>query len=321
MNKQIQVIILSYNRPVYLREALNSVLSQTALSMIDVFVSDNSTDNKVQRMMHAEYPSIRYVRRTPSLSADLHFKVVIGEVTTPYYMIFHDDDIMMPNMVESLYEIISRNSNVVAVGANSLQLQGNKIAPNKLILFNNIIFSNGNKFITRYLTGIGVCPFPGYIYRSSVYTMSFIDKNDGGKYSDVSFLLKGFKYGDIIWEKNYLMYSRTHQSNDSGTWVVEDIDKLIDFITANTSIKRDSYYIKVYKMHQYYQILSDYIKKYIKAKISGGYVNKEIDCQLLRSALKYHLRHIDVFVMIKIPLIIYARIMRMYTERVHVDNL
>lgn len=321
MKKQIQVFILSYNRSSYLREALNSVLSQTFISMIDVMVSDNSTNDDVQRMMNTEYPAIRYVMRKPSLPPDQHFKVVIGEVTSQYYMIFHDDDIMLPNMVESLYIMISNKPTVVAVGANSLQLHDNRVIQNKMILFNNVIFKNGKQFVKRYLTGLGVCPFPSYMYRSSVYTMDFINKNNGGKYFDVSFLLNGCKYGNIMWNKHYLMYSRTHQSNDSGVWVVEDIDKLIDFIIINTGIKRNSYYIKIYKMHQYYQILSDNIKSYLKRIINGGSKENEVDHQLIKSAFKYHLLCIDVFVFMKIPLILYARLMRIYMGMIRVNRL
>ncbi len=261
---KIQIFIASFNRPIYLKEAIHSVLNQTAMSLIEIIVSDNSTNDDVQMMMEKDYSSVKYIKRQPSLPVDEHFKAIIGDVTSDFYMIFHDDDIMHSQLVENLYNKLLNDLNLVAIGANGwYYFEEKKIIPTIYFsLFKKTHFKNPVSFVQKYLIGLGVAPFSGYMYRSSVYNKSFINFDDGGKYSDLTFLLKGFDFGSLLWLNTPMMYYRIHNNNDSGQVSFSDRDKLIKFLTEKIQLQKNSLLIKLYQMHDYNVLFKQYITQY-----------------------------------------------------------
>ena len=301
---EIQVFIASYNRAKYLKEAINSVLDQTAASIIELIISDNSTNNDVQEMMAKDYSSIKYVRRTPSLPSADHFKAIISDVTSDFYMIFHDDDVMHPQLLECLYNELTINSNLVAASANGWYYypQKNIIQIIYFSLYNKQKFDNPFAFINKYLIGLGVAPFSGYMYKSSVYRKSFICSEDGGKYGDVSFLLKGLDYGSILWLNKPLMYYRIHDNNDSGQISFDDREKIIKYFIEKIKIRERSLLIKLYRMHDYNVI----IKHYIACRVNNGDVKK---------AIYYFLKNIHVFVLLNIPILLYKYLIRLLSKK------
>jgi len=214
--KKVQVYILSHERPFYLREAIDSVLKQSRFDLIDLVVSDNSRTDDVEHMVRSEYPFIAYVRRIPAVSAADHFKAVLSDVKAPYFMLFHDDDIMLPGMIGRLYEEISSSELICAVAPNAyLKMRGFVgrccVRPRS----NLWIYSPRDLFL-RYCLLQGVAPFPGYLYRTSVYQSNLGPlSSPAGKYSDVTFVASGLEKGNVLWLSEPLMFYRRHPTNDS----------------------------------------------------------------------------------------------------------
>jgi glycosyltransferase involved in cell wall biosynthesis len=305
-NQKIQVFIASFNRPEYLRESIDSVLGQTAISMIEIIVSDNSTNDDVQMMMETDYSSLKYIKRQPSLPADEHFKAIISDVTSEFYMIFHDDDIMHPQLVENLYNELFNDLNLVAVSANGCYYFPEKKSLPTIYFswLKKIHFKNPVNFVKKYLIGLGVAPFSGYMYRSSVYTKSFINKEDGGKHSDVSFLVKGLDFGAILWLNRPLMYYRIHGSNDSATISFVDREKIVNFVTQNTAIKPSSFLVDLYRMHDYNVILKYYIMRH----------DLKISKRDLKRAVIFFIMNIHILFLVNIPLLIYKYLIRLFNR-------
>ena len=123
MTTSLQIYIMSRDRPDYLINALDSVISQVTVNIkLDIIVSDNSETDEVEKIVSDLYQNsnITYVRRVPTLSPFDHHRAIINEVSSEFFMLFHDDDIMLPNLVQNLYTEISRDDDVVAVGSNAL---------------------------------------------------------------------------------------------------------------------------------------------------------------------------------------------------------
>ncbi len=305
-NNKIQVFIASYNRAKYLKEAIDSILSQTIISLIEIIVSDNSTNNDVQVMMANDYSYLKYIRREPSLPVWDHFKAIVNEVATGFYMIWHDDDIMHPEMVQSLYTELISDSSLVAVSTNGWYYHPYKKTIHTIYysIFEKCRFDNRVAFINKYLIGLGVAPFPGYMYRSSVYIQSFIDNEDGGKYSDVSFLVKGLDFGAILWLNRPLMYYRIHGYNGSATISFVDREKIVNFVTQNTAIKPISFLVGLYRMHDYNVILKYYITRH-DLKIS----KRDLKCAII-----FFIKNIHIFVLADIPLLMYKYLIRLFNR-------
>ena len=103
----VAIIIATHNRLNYLPETLDSVLKQKledkyALSIV---ISDNSTNSDTEKYFSSNiYPNVTYTKRTPSVSMVEHFNIILKEIDTDFFMIFHDDDVMEENMVMKLLD-------------------------------------------------------------------------------------------------------------------------------------------------------------------------------------------------------------------------
>jgi len=103
MNPAVAVIIPTANRPEFLRNALRSVSTQTAVTRIaEVLVSENG-GNETSRAICAEFAGlpIRYLFRTPTTSAMEHGNLLLGALPQCDLTAFlHDDDWWAPYHLE-----------------------------------------------------------------------------------------------------------------------------------------------------------------------------------------------------------------------------
>ena len=101
MNKDVCVYILTHNRPNDILRSLNSVRKQD-FPNLKIVVSDNSDNDTTTELLKDLIRSdarINYIRRGKECSsANAHFNYILATNTHEYFMLFHDDDEMLPNM-------------------------------------------------------------------------------------------------------------------------------------------------------------------------------------------------------------------------------
>ena len=115
----VQIFIATYNRPILVEKAIRSALAQD-FDSFEVIVSDNSTTDETESMISVVYAGqLIYKRRKPSLLPIEHLNAILEDVTSEYFMIFHDDDLMHTNMVKELYNTLISNTDLISVGANA----------------------------------------------------------------------------------------------------------------------------------------------------------------------------------------------------------
>ena len=202
--KNIQVYILSSNRPVYLKEALDSVLKQNhSLIKFEIIVSDNSDNDDVCKMIDRDYAqkNIKYIRRSGNMSLMGHTQLVVSELNSEYVVIFHDDDILYPDYMNVMSSFLN-NNDVVAVGCNGMNFSDN-VLDSKLRIRNlssSIKFNNEKDFLERYLPGNGgSAAHPCYMYRTKYLKQAMINAPFRGKHFDVGILSSLLNYGTIVW--------------------------------------------------------------------------------------------------------------------------
>lgn len=239
----ICVVVITRDRKEYFSQTLISVINQQTSKKYKIIVSDNSEGDETEDYMQTFHPNIKYIRRRPTLGVDKHFKEAFNEASkSKYFVIFHDDDIMLPEYIESMSEIFAKHSNIAAVGCNAQYINDegriSRYFLNKN--YNNIIINSQYEFTNRYfkIGTDGYAPFPGYMYNNQYVSEKDIEKFEVGKYSDFTFLLKLIKKSQIIWTSKIVMLYRIHKNNDSS---VEDIHKrlsLLRYLYSNNIIDR-----------------------------------------------------------------------------------
>lgn len=252
--KDLSVVILTHNRGEMLCETIISVLNQTCHDF-KFIVSDNSNNDETEMILKKRnlMGKFEYRKRNCEYSSFEHFNKCISEIDTKYFVLFHDDDIMLPMYIETMYNTIN-GSNYVAVGCNARFLINNKARKRMLKEYTDIVIKNPKDLVEQYCK-LSIVPFPSYIYsKELIESNRFINKI--GKYSDVYWLMSINSNYKIFWLKKSMLLYRLHNNQDSAKvdyrnqWKLDSIYK--QYVKSNT--------IKEYKIHRLY-IYSTITKK------------------------------------------------------------
>lgn len=212
---EITVYLMTRNRPQFVLRAIKSILSQSFYDF-KFIVSDNSTNDDIKNLVKKENikdSRFSYIKREcPFESGIDHINAIHQEVQSHYYIIFHDDDIMLSDMVNKLYEAIKEDNRIIAVGAFAYTVKDGKRTMGKICKHKEII-NSPITIIDKYASG-SYATFASYMYNK--YLMSnLIEKKNGGKYSDCSFIASLVRNGLIVHIPNHLMEITVHEGQDS----------------------------------------------------------------------------------------------------------
>ncbi len=286
-NTKVTLFLMSYNRLKYFRESLDSLLRQDYPNA-QVVISDNSTNDEVEELCREHYPNVEYRRRIPSLKSHEHFNLVLSEVKTDAFIIFHDDDVMMENCVSSMVRALDENPAVSAVGANAFFLNGNTFTKNPVNtqLHERELISDPIVLLTKYMSIESGCqPFPGYLYRASMSKGLVTHTSEGGKYSDLALLLKQLKSGPIFWIPERLLYYRVHSNNDSALRDIPQLLKLVRYLGVHYQIYRKSYLAESYLIKNYLLVVRK--KGILKTLSDQPFFAKSLVKRCLKYFIKY----------------------------------
>ncbi len=251
----LQFFVLCRNRPDFAREAIRSAIRQS-VNFLEIVISDNSTDNSVEALVRSEFPDLEYRRRTNSLSVFDHLNQCLNEVTADYVCLFHDDDLLSPRYAECILETISRYPHAVAIGVNAWVSEKGKPPYFSLRTTGKTHPVRGpRQLATHYFSRHqpGFAPFPGYAYAIGAIRDLRFDPT-GGKYSDVTWLLRVAERGDIVWIVEPLMTTRMHASNDSREESIGNRLKLFAYFKNHVSTLGEGL-IEDYRFFLYKKIL------------------------------------------------------------------
>lgn len=254
--KSIQVFIITYNRPDSLIKAIDSVLLQT-FKGFELIISDNSPNNDTldALLTYPQFASFKYIHRKPSLTGIQHINQVISEVVSEYFMIFHDDDIMHPNMLEKLYESIQKNNNIVAVGCNAHLVKMGKIKGNFTSLMKDCWVCRPQEMIERYLKNRQIVPFPSYLYKKEIASKYYLDIQKGGKYSDAAFICDICSEGPVLLLAETLMDYYVHKGQASFSWSFKDKILQLRYIISHSNFDKKDTLILNFRIQNIYNEL------------------------------------------------------------------
>jgi len=113
--KLVSIGMPTYNRGYWIREALDSLLSQTYKNF-ELIISDNaSTDNTAE--ICKEYlkkdKRIKYIRQKEKIGAEENFSFVLKESKGEYFMWASDDDIWDRKFVEKCVEKLNKDKGAI----------------------------------------------------------------------------------------------------------------------------------------------------------------------------------------------------------------
>lgn len=117
---KITVCIPTYNRPDFLKQAIDSCLSQTLLPY-EIIIGDDSKDNKTQEMiasLNIKDVIISYHHHSPSLRQTENTNFLFNHAKGEKVVLLHDDDLLLPEAIETMVEVCKVDSSIQVVFGN-----------------------------------------------------------------------------------------------------------------------------------------------------------------------------------------------------------
>ena len=254
MNKDVCVYILTHNRPNDILRSLNSVRKQD-FPNLKIVVSDNSDNDTTTELLKDLIRSdarINYIRRGKECSsANAHFNYILATNIHEYFMLFHDDDEMLPNMVSVLYEYLSTHDSFSAVGCNAYFNINGKNTKKKMFISKNIqIMEDSESVVKQYAMG-NTAPFPSFMYRKSKIIGSKMDWLKGGKYCDCSFISTIANKGGVVYLPQCYMYYFISPSQDSQHHEFFQYLSLIKFLSTQVEDRSILLNMRIFNIYNY----------------------------------------------------------------------
>lgn len=243
---KVSVLVPVYNVENYLRECLDSIIDQTIDDYEIICINDGSTDSSLDILKeYAEkYSYLKIINKQNSgygSSLNIGLNFAQGE----YISIIESDDFVMPDMLESLYELAT-NNNCDIVKSDWF----NYWTKDDLAVKNGKIPKGiANKIITA-------SDFPEILVLqpsiwSAIYKKDFLLNNDihfletpGASYQDTSFSFKAFCLAEkiLLTEKSYLYYRQDNafssiNSTDKAFSICNEYEEINKFLNNNKKIK------------------------------------------------------------------------------------
>jgi len=122
---KVSVITSVYNCESFIKESINSILSQSLEDFEFIIINDGSTDKTSEIISSFKDKRIIFIDHCKNKGVMLCSREAI-ELSTSKYIAIHDaDDISMPNRLEIQYNFLELNSDIFCVGGRAKKIEVN----------------------------------------------------------------------------------------------------------------------------------------------------------------------------------------------------
>ena len=194
----ITVCIMSYNRLVFLREAIASVLAQSRQPR-HIIVYDNGSDDTVRSgVQDYSERGIQWRGAEANQPFIWNFQRALSNCTSKYILMLHDDDRLCTDFLYLQTQLLDAHDDIAAVSCNGYFIDGSgtrtgnmlsQAVDGKPVHF----FNYSGQIALRYAEGSCI-PFSPTIYRTDM-AMRVKPRSDLGKVFDAAYFCDLLQFG------------------------------------------------------------------------------------------------------------------------------
>jgi Glycosyl transferase family 2 len=215
---RVTVGIPTYDRPVLLQEAIESVLSQT-FSDFRLLISDNAS-NAGTRDVVASFtdPRIAYNRSNRNVGMIGNFNRIIELADTEYLMILPDDDLLYPDYLSSVMETLEQFQSVglVHTAFNLIDTESRvRTAMSPMKRRRPITLESGECYLERSMTAVWPICFSSATYRTRAIVEAGGFREDEQPFADLPMWMRMALKWDFAFLARRLSGYRDHPDTAS----------------------------------------------------------------------------------------------------------
>ena len=222
MEKLLTIFLTTYNRKNYIRQALDSILSQTYKNFNLVILDNASNDGTSEIIASYKDERITHIRRERNIGPINNAKTAFETASTKYFMITHDDDVMLPDMIEKQIRVMEENDDAILcdVGIVFINKRGESfksIEEQIKTSQKGLKILNANEFFTGYFSDEPPLSCPTVMLRTEFIKSNNITvREDAGLANDQCLYCEiNLQGGKVYRIKDKLYLYRVHDNQDS----------------------------------------------------------------------------------------------------------
>ena len=111
----LTIAIPTYNRAIFLQECLLSLRKNNIdVTQVEILLIDNHSDDNTEDIVKElqKDMSIKYIKNNTNIGPDENFKKCLRVASSKYVWIFGDDDLFMPNAINTILDILIKYQDV-----------------------------------------------------------------------------------------------------------------------------------------------------------------------------------------------------------------
>lgn len=225
----VSVVMPVYNGALYLKEAVDSILSQTHANLELIIVNDGSTDNSEQIIRSYTDERIVYLKNEVNSRICVTLNRGLDIAKGKYIARMDCDDISVPERLQKQVEYMELHPSIGIVGSDIIVFGENM--ENRLFLFEHDknICKAGLLFATCFA-------HPAVMIRKSLldeYNFRYDDSYRG--LEDFELWYRMSKYTELVNIPEPLLHYRKHKSQETQNVSPEVANKLYEFLSYRVS--------------------------------------------------------------------------------------
>lgn len=282
----LSIIIVNYNSRNYLRQCLNSIFESSVKSKIEVFVSDNSSQDGSTDMVKKEFPDVILIENKNNIGYSAAANKAIRESSGRYILILNNDIEVLDGSLDLMMDIMNKYPDIGILGCkllNSDKTLQQSFGYFSLGFLSEAIqkyfynrYKKGNRLVGRYLNWIhrkfrevdwisGACLM---VRRRAMEDVGLMDENYFMFFEEIDLCNRVRKKG---WKIFYTPDVRMiHHGGKSSGSEFERI--MIEYRKSQLYFYKKHYgitYMKILKLYLILKISFLYIKDALRGLIKG----------------------------------------------------
>ena len=210
----LEIIILTFNRAEYLEQTLTSICNQTAKGFKITVFDNGSTDNTPQTVEKFASYGVELNRNEKNSGSLENFKKAQLLASKEWTMVFHDDDLLHPEYIETAFKFINKYDNIALISTSYRDYENPTNEGWKALSQKAYYCKDIRELAALLYSGISY-NFAATIYRTDFFKKTNPEYEIYGKVSDRPFVLDVAKNGcSIVLKDRYVRY-RIHAGQDT----------------------------------------------------------------------------------------------------------
>jgi hypothetical protein len=217
--------VTTYNRHGLLRQALNSILTQTFPDFEVIVGNDYQGEILSAEMLGISDPRLRFVNHPYNLQETGNMNALLAMASGRYFTWLADDDFYEPGFLQSGYDLLERNGFPPAFFCSYRIIQGTEAPASVPLPPNSVSVLTGREFLDRYFAGrlksisaYGL--FDTEALKKIVGGMEELCTAATGLYNEYIFLVRCALFKKILYSDAPLVLYRMHD----GSWGCTNVE-------------------------------------------------------------------------------------------------